>query len=264
MAASEELLEPDEGQAFDVANGDATGQFVIVCEHASNRMPRRLGTLGLEPSALEAHVAWDPGALALADVLAERLRAPRLAARFSRLAHDVNRPPASPAAMPEMSERYPIPGNVGLDEAERMRRARALFGPFHDALDALLEARTAAGRQSAIATVHSFTPTWFGRPRETEIGILHDADTRLADALLARLAALAPGRQIARNVPYGPEDGVTYTLRRHGLRRGLPNVMIEIRSDLLSDANAVARMGALLAQGLEEAAAGIGLSVEAP
>lgn len=259
MAASEELLEPDEGQAFDLAGKDAPGPFVVVCDHASNRMPRRLGTLGLAPEALEAHVAWDPGALALADALAGRLLAPRIAARFSRLVHDVNRPGASPEAMPETSERYAIPGNVGLDEAERTRRAAALYTPFHNAIDALLEARAAAGRPTALVTVHSFTPVWFGTPRETEIGVLHDADARLADALLERLAALAPGRRVARNLPYGPADGVTHTLARHAIPRGLPNVMIEVRSDLLSDADAVDRMAALLAEGLSGAAAAVGI-----
>ena len=45
----------------------ATDRFVVVCEHASNRLPRALGTLGLWPADLERHIAWDPGA---ADVAA--------------------------------------------------------------------------------------------------------------------------------------------------------------------------------------------------
>ena len=43
-----------------------------------------------------------------------------------------------------------------------------------------------------------------------------------------------PHRRIARNEPYGPADGVTHSLRLHGMGRGLANVMIEIRNDLLT------------------------------
>jgi len=47
---------------------------------------------------------------------------------------------------------------------------------------------------------------------------------------------------IRRNDPYGPEDGVTHSLKIHGLAQGLPNVMIEIRNDLLHGAAAEARL----------------------
>lgn len=36
-----------------------------------------------------------------------------------------------------------------------------------------------------------------------------------------------------RNEPYGPQDGVTYTLKKHGVENGLLNVMVEIRNDLI-------------------------------
>ena len=80
--------------------------------------------------------------------------------------------------------------------------------------------------------MHSFTPVYFGKPRAVEIGILHDADARLADAMLA---AAGPAYRTLRNEPYGPEDGVTHTLKEHGLSNGVPNVMIEVRNDLIQD-----------------------------
>ena len=82
--------------------------------------------------------------------------------------------------------------------------------------------------------MHSFTPVYFGKPRAVEIGILHDADTRLADAMLAA-AGEKSLYDTRRNEPYGPEDGVTHTLKEHGLANGLPNVMIEVRNDLIKD-----------------------------
>ncbi|MFN3363810.1 MAG: N-formylglutamate amidohydrolase, partial [Allorhizobium sp.] len=77
------------------------------------------------------------------------------------------------------------------------------------------------------------TPVYFGKPREVEIGILHDTDSRLADAML-EAAAGGPYR-VERNSPYGPEDGVTHTLRLHALPQGFANVMIEVRNDLVRD-----------------------------
>jgi predicted N-formylglutamate amidohydrolase len=41
--------------------------------------------------------------------------------------------------------------------------------------------------------------------------------------------------RVFRNYPYGPADGVTHTLKRHGLTREIANVMLEIRNDLISD-----------------------------
>jgi predicted N-formylglutamate amidohydrolase len=65
-----------------------------------------------------------------------------------------------------------------------------------------------------------------------ELGILHDEDSRLADAMLAQTSNDYISR---RNDPYGPQDGVTHTLNLHGGARGLDNVMLEVRNDLVAD-----------------------------
>jgi predicted N-formylglutamate amidohydrolase len=70
--------------------------------------------------------------------------------------------------------------------------------------------------------------------RHFDLGILHDRDRRLADALLHELAT-DRDVSVRRNEPYGPADGVTHTLKLHGLTRGLLNVMLEIRNDLIGD-----------------------------
>ncbi|WLR94750.1 N-formylglutamate amidohydrolase [Shinella zoogloeoides] len=228
------ILTGEEGDPVALENAVARGQVILVCEHASRLLPASLGTLGLSEEALASHIAWDPGALAVSRLMAESLDATLLYQRFSRLVYDCNRPPDSPAAMPEKSEVFDVPGNAGLDQAARDARTEALYLPFREMLSRLVRERIAAGRTPVIVTMHSFTPVYFGRQRAVEIGILHDADTRLADAMLAE--ADADGRYDARrNEPYGPEDGVTHTLREHGLSNGVPNVMIEVRNDLIRD-----------------------------
>lgn len=248
VAAETDLLSAADGPAVEVRNPAGQGAAVVVCEHAARRLPAVLGDLGLPSDLLNAHIAWDPGALDVAERLAAALDAPLVAARFSRLAYDCNRPPEAPDAVAKQSECHVIPGNAGLAPATREARVRAIHAPFRTALADLLDTRAAAGRGTALITVHSFTPVWMGARRATEIGVLHDRDARLADDLLARLGA-EPYR-VARNAPYGPADGVTYTLRAHALPRSLPNVMLEIRSDLIAEAPAQATMASMLARHL--------------
>jgi len=103
-----------------------------------------------------------------------------------------------------------------------------------------------------LITVHSFTPVFKGVKRDVELGVLHDSDARLADAMLG-LAGSHTAYATGRNEPYGPEDGVTHTLRRHAVPQGLLNVMLEIRNDLLSDAESCAAMADGLAVWLMDA-----------
>lgn len=228
------LIEPSEGPAFAVLRPGGASDVVLICEHASKTMPKALGTLGLDEAVLESHIAWDIGAQRVAEILSESLDAALVSQRFSRLAYDCNRPPESPGAYPERSEIYDVPGNTGLSASDKAGRADALYHPFHQAIDALIDARLAAGRNVVLVTVHSFTPVYFGKARDGHLGILHDDDSRLADAMLDAAASMKL-EQVSRNYPYGPEDGVTHTLKRHGLTRQIANVMLEIRNDLISD-----------------------------
>lgn len=248
-------------ESVEVVNREGAAPFLIVCEHASNHVPAEFDTLGLDPTLLQSHIAWDPGARAVAEAMADILDAPLVAGRVSRLVYDLNRPPEAESAMPAVSEVFRIPGNEGLSETERRARAARFYEPFRRAVAGLIDSRLAAGREVVLVTVHSFTPVFRGEPRRTEIGVLHDADPRLADALIRVLTARG-SRLVERNRPYGPEDGVTHTLREHALPRGLANVMLEIRNDLIADPAAQAAMGEWLAGALEEARAALGVATE--
>lgn len=216
-------------QAVEVINPDGNGRVVLLCEHASSHIPARYGDLGLAPEDRLSHAAWDPGALGVSKELSVLLDAPLVASRVSRLVYDCNRPPEAPSAMPERSETVVIPGNRNLDTTARAERETSVYRPFCDAVACVLDPRPDA----VLVTLHSFTPVYHGQHRTVEIGILHDEDTRIADVMLAQANHL-PQRRIARNEPYGPADGVTHSLRLHGIKRGLANVMIEIRNDLLT------------------------------
>ena len=246
--------DPSANEVAGVTNPSGAGEFLIVCEHASNFVPAEFGNLGLDDAALDSHIAWDPGALAVAETMSALLDAPLVAQRVSRLLYDCNRPPEAESAVPAVSEVYAIPGNTGLSAADRQLRVDRFYAPFHDTLAGCIDRRLDAGRPPAIVTVHSFTPIYKGVRRETGLGILHDTDTRFADALLGTAKART-GLAVHRNRPYGPRDGVTHTLAEHGVARGLLNVMLEIRSDLIGDAASQAAMARWLSRCVAEALA---------
>ena len=244
--------------AVEVVNPQGAGAALLLCEHASNAIPAAFDGLGLDPDAARSHAAWDPGARDLALALSRALDAPLVAGRLSRLVYDCNRPPEAPSAMPEKSEVIEVPGNRGLTEGDRAARTSAVYRPFCAAVDAVIADRRARGLPTALVTIHSFSPVWFGRPRAVEIGILHDADARMADLML-RAAEFLPGRKVERNQPYGPDDGVTHSLQVHGLANDLPNVMIEVRNDLLATPQGVAMIADELHSLLTPALSGLGL-----
>lgn len=221
--------------AVEVVNRLGSSPVLLLCEHASNHIPARYDGLGLRTEDRLSHAAWDPGARAVAQHLSQALDAPLVASRVSRLVYDCNRPPHAPSAMPEKSELIDVPGNMGLSAEQRQERVDTVYTPFCDAVSEVLKARADAGLQTILVTMHSFTRVYYGAERAVEIGILHDENSRLADAMLAAAPSL-PHRRIERNEPYGPADGVTHSLQLHGQAHGLDNVMIEIRNDLLTTA----------------------------
>lgn len=226
------LLADKEKPAFEHVAGQDGSPFVVVCEHASRTIPSSLADMGLAPQALASHIAWDIGAAGLARALAKRLGGDLIIQRYSRLVYDCNRPPESPDAIVTRPEGTPVPANQNLTADRRLERLGQVYHPFHDEITRVLDQRAAHGQASILVTVHTFTPVFAGRRRAVEVGIVHDADSRLADDVLARLTALG-GHDVRRNDPYGPADGVTHTLIRHGMARGIGNVMIEVRNDLV-------------------------------
>ncbi|MCG3268118.1 N-formylglutamate amidohydrolase [Yoonia sp. I 8.24] len=231
-----------------IDNAEGQSAAILVCEHASYAIPPALNGLGLSKEASQSHAAWDPGAMAVAQRMSQKLDAVLVSSTVSRLVYDCNRPPSALDAMPAKSEVFDVPGNAGLTQTDRDTRAETYYVPFQAALAAQI-AKTAA---PIIVTVHSFTPVYHRQERAVEIGILHDHDTRLADAML-NTAAAHTSALVLRNEPYGPDNGVTHTLREHALPGGHLNVMLEVRNDLITTPEAQAAMGDMIAAWVADA-----------
>lgn len=233
------LLAADDPPAFAHLNPGGRARFILVCDHASLAVPKRLGTLGLDPADLRRHIGWDIGAAEVTRILARRLDAQAFLSGFSRLVVDCNRRFEDPSSIPEVSDRTEVPGNRNLAPAERTARIEACFRPYHNAIAATLDRLTALGQAPGILSIHSFTPVFDARHRPWHVGVLWHKDGRIAKALIATLAA-DPAITVGDNEPYDGASPHAYSMPVHGLGRGLPHAQFEIRQDLIGDAAGVA------------------------
>ncbi|MBX6322213.1 MAG: N-formylglutamate amidohydrolase [Rhodospirillaceae bacterium] len=226
------LLAPDEPPPVVVERETGASPFVLVCDHAGNRLPRAVGTLGVPEAERRRHIAWDIGAAEVSRRLSAALDAALVLQPYSRLVIDCNRDPAVATSIVTLSELTEIPGNRDLPPAARAARRGEIFEPYHARIRALLDARQSAGRPTALIAMHSFTPVFKGVPRPWHVGVLYNRDRRLA-ALALDLLRAEPGLTVGDNEPYAVSDETDYTIPRHGEARGLPHVEFEIRQDLI-------------------------------
>lgn len=239
----------------EIINPDAQGDFVLVCEHAGNRIPDDLKNLGLPTHLLDQHGALDRGALNLATDMSIILDAPLVVQRVSRLVFDCNRRPADPRSIPQQARFGSIPGNLSLSEEERQSRVRRFYEPFCRTLSDCLKQRLKNPRKPILVSVHAFAAIVNGIWRGSNLGVMNDpADARLADAIFAadEIDALL---DLARNQPAGPDDCSTHTLHEHALPRRLLNVMFLVRGDLVGDRVAQQKLATKLSRLLREAQA---------
>jgi predicted N-formylglutamate amidohydrolase len=249
---SKPLLAADEPLPAAVYNAGGVSPLLLVADHAGNATPRALGRLGVAAPEWQRHIAFDIGIAGVGRILADTLDAMLIQQNYSRLVIDCNRPPGAPTSIPEISELTPIPGNVGLSEAEKEARADEIFRPYHARIEVELEHRRLAGRATALIALHSFTPVFKGVSRGWHVALLYNRDPHFAHRLLALLRE-EPGLVVGDNQPYFVSDTTDYTIPVHGERRGLPHALIEIRQDLIAEASGQRKWADILARVLLQA-----------
>ena len=226
---------------------------MLVCDHASNRIPSKYGSLGLSQIERVSHIAWDPGALAVSRALSEKLDAPLVQSTVSRLIIDCNRDLDAPDLIWTMSEATRIAANENVHLDERTFRINHYHRPYHASIETLLEARRHAGMETILVCMHSFTPVYHGVPRPWPIGLIHGLDQRYTRAVYDALKTDDPDLNVGWNEPYAALNGVTLTLEKHGDGRGLDATMIEIRHDEILEPAGVAMWSSRLAHCLQTA-----------
>ncbi len=225
---------------------NGTSCIVLIADHAGQRIPAVLGSLGLPQSELDRHIGWDIGIDGVTRRLADLLDAVAILQRYSRLVIDCNRPPGATGSIAPVSDGTQVPGNAALSTGAAEARAQEIFYPYHQRIAQELDARDGLQAPVLIA-MHSFTPVFGGQSRPWHAGVLYQRDTRLARRLLAALRE-EPGLVVGDNQPYAVSDATDYAIPVHGEQRGLLHVELEIRQDLIADERGQAEWAARLAR----------------
>jgi predicted N-formylglutamate amidohydrolase len=217
--------------AYEIEGADRPGRWLVTCDHATNHVPDWVagGDLGLPAADMGRHIAYDIGAAGVTRHLAALLDSPAILSRFSRLVIDPNRGEDDPTLLMRLYDGTIIPANRHAGPQDLAERLDRLYRPYHDAYADL----AAKMQRPAICAIHSFTPRLRSRaPRPWEVSVLFAHDDRLAKPFIA--ACRAQGWCTGENEPYAghlPGDAID----RHALQHGRPNVLIELRQDLIAD-----------------------------
>ena len=226
------LLGEDDNPPFEIINEFGRSPILISCDHASNRIPSKLGSLGLKKHHLLEHIAWDIGCARVCKRMSELLDAPLILAGYSRLVIDLNRHLDDVSLIPAVSDRIEIPGNRGLTDTEVSNRIEELFLPYHNALSSLIESHRQSHEKTLICSMHSFTPNFQGFERPWHIGILWNNDYRVAEELISQLEDDTTVC-VGKNQPYHAAEPLGYGMDVHAEQNGLLHALIELRQDLL-------------------------------
>lgn len=218
-------------EAFEIIGGDAECGLLFLCDHASAAILPEFGALGLPPSELGRHIAYDIGAADVTRALAACFDAPAVLSRFSRLLIDPNRGVDDPTLVMRIADGAIVPGNARLDAAGIAARIARFYQPYDTAIRETLDAMEETGQNPAVIAMHSYTPVMKGLARPWEATVIWDFDPRLNRALLDALRR-EPGLIVGENEPYqGGYAGDT--IDRHCLRRGLAHALVELRQNLI-------------------------------
>ena len=244
------VLGPDDPPPFNILQVEPSRPALLVCDHASNRVPAKFHNFGVSRENMQTHCALDIGAGAVTRLLSRRLVLPAVLAGYSRLVVDCNRRLDDPSAFPASIDGVVVPGNQQLTHADRQVRADALYWAYHHAVRDQLGLLESIARAPALIAVHSFAPILIGKHRPWDIGVLWDKDPRMPVPLIEGLRKI-PDLVVGDNEPYSGRHAHDFTVDHHAEAEGLPHVGIELRQDLIDTDAGAAHWAELLAGVLE-------------
>ena len=125
-----------------IINQGTNDDYLVICDHASNRIPNKYDNLGLNKETIESHRAYDIGISDVANALSEKIKCPLIMTNFSRLLIDPNRGIDDPTLIPKLSENIKICGNLKTNYnnncIERSERINLFYLPYHSLIQLYL------------------------------------------------------------------------------------------------------------------------------
>ncbi len=211
-----------------VVNENARSPLLLVCEHAGQRIPQSLGTMGLNAEQRAMHIAYDIGAEKVARALAARFDCRLVLQRYSRLTIDCNRQPGLPNSIPEISDAIIIPANQNLTPAQKKQREVEIFRPFADRC----QAEMARPEITLAFSIHSFTRQMAdGVSRPWDISFLYRSKHSQGDRIADLCQSQNPDLTVGRNQPYFIDEKTDWFVPVCAEPRQIPHALIEIRND---------------------------------
>ena len=223
---------------INVLNENKESDFLIICDHASNKIPTKFKKLGLSKEILDSHIAFDIGAKEVAVYLSNILECPLVMTDFSRLLIDPNRGIDDPTLIMRISDNKIVEGNRNIynfkKSKEKDERVKKYYDVYHNKISEFINLREKDEKYPSIISIHSFTPVWRNKKRDIDIGILWDNDYRLPEIFFNYLKENHKNLIIGDNQPYSGRLK-NDTLYKHATINGLSNILIEIRQDLITE-----------------------------
>jgi predicted N-formylglutamate amidohydrolase len=222
------------------------GPLLLVCEHASNRVPAPLRTTATDRDWLATHWGWDIGIRSVCREVIRQSQSIGIFARFSRLICDANRAPDHHHLVRCAVEGQVLSFNNRLTIDEVDRRLLKYHAAYHAAVDLAVAERMKHQGDVLLMAMHSFTPQLGEEKRWMDVGVLFDPFEPIARRLQAELDE--EGLKVALNEPYSAKDGLMYAATRHGSAHGAVYLELEINQKLISTPGDALKMGRTLAR----------------
>lgn len=247
------LLSAKEPKAVRVLRPESFLPVLITCDHASRRIPKSLGTLGLSAADRKKHIVFDHGTEHIGQYLSKKLDATAVIAEYSRIVTDLNRGIDHPDIMRTVSDHIEVPGNKNLTAAQKRQRLNELYRPYHKQIDKQIKRFLKRDVSPLFLAIHSLTPVMNGVKRPWDICLMWNKDEKTAQTFIRNLKARYPKLKIGENVPYTlkAKGGVGWnTVGHHAEGNNLPYIAVEFRQDLVDTRAKAEKWGRIFLEAL--------------
>ncbi len=135
---------------------------------------------------------------------------------------------------------------------QRVKRLKEIYEPYHNAKTQLIEdIRSQNENRVLVFDLHSFTPEWRGERRDVEIGTIRCQKSPLSRAFENYLREGQDDFNFISGEPYRVADRDVNVARILCQNNNLPYFGLEIRNDLIANAEGVQRVVKMINDGIE-------------